>query len=251
MHQQLTQHIKDLLSHLEAEPCNPAGNPSISLCHVPSTVTVSALCPRDLPRDELQRAVRVSLGQRIQVINMTMCLLSLITTPPPCRPGITSNMGLLTSEDSWTLNTLTRFWEAIAPAGAQLDYVVSNLSSIVSFLDRIRVYFAHILGLNALSAVVNRMSILSSQIITTFLATEPLPLPSSVEKRMCLMVLDLALIDSKSEPRFQSFAGDRLSTLLEIRQDHKRFDVFGQDLQVRASRCYCLRLLIRGLDRTP
>ena len=238
MHQQLTQHIEDLLSHLEAGTCNPAGNPNISLCHVPSTMTVSGLCPRDLPWDELQRAVRVSLGQRRQVINMTICLLSLFTTPPPCRPGITSNMSLLTSEDSWTLNTMIRFWEAIAPAGAQLDYVGSDLSNIVSFLDRIRVYFAHILGLDALSAVVNRISILSSQIITTFLTTELLPLPSSVEKRLCLMAIDLALIDSKSELRFQSFAGDSLSTLLEVKQDHKRFDVFGQDLQVRASRCY-------------
>ena len=237
MHQQLTQHIEDLLSHLEAETCNSAGNPNIPLCHVPSTVTVSELCPRDLPRDELQRAVRVSLGQRRQVINTTICLLSLFTTPPS-RAGITSNMNLLTSEDSWTLITLTRFWEAIAPAGAQLDYVGSTLSSIVSFLDRIRVYFAHIVGLSSLSALVNRISILSSQIITTFLATEPLPLPSSVEKRLCLMAIDLALIDSKLEPRFQSFAGDSLSTLLEVRQDHKRFDVFGQDLQVRASRCF-------------
>ena len=235
MHQQLTQDIEDLLSHLEAGTCNPAG---ISVCHVPSTVTLSGLCPRALPRDELQRAVRVSLGQRRQVITMTICLLSLFTTPPPCRPGIIPNMSLLTSEDSWTLNTLTRFWEEIAPAGARLDYVGSNLSSIVSFLDHIRVYFAHILGLNSLSAAVNRMSILSSQIITTFLATEPLPLPSSVEKRLCLMSIDLALVDSKSEPQFQSFAGDSLSTLLEVRQDHERFNVFGQDLQVRASRCY-------------
>ena len=238
MHQQLTQHIEDLLSHLEAEICNPARNPNITLCHVPSTVTVSGLCPRDLPRDELQRAVRVSLGQRRQVINTAICLLSLFTRPPPSRPGITSNMSVLTSEDSWTLNTLTRFWEAIAPAGAQLNCVRSNLSSIVSFLDRIHVYFAHMLRLNSLSAVVNRMSILSSQIITTFLATEPLPLPSHVEKRLCLMAIDLALIDSKSGPRFQNFAVDSLSTLLEIRQDRKRFDVFGQDLQVRASRCF-------------
>ena len=237
MHQQLTQHIEDLLFHLEAETCNSAGNPNIPLYHVPSTVTVSGLWPQDLPRDELQRAVRVSLGQRRQVINTTICLLSLFTTPPS-RPGITSNMNLLTSEDSWTLKTLTRFWEAIATAGAQLDYAGSNLSSIVSFLDRIRVYFAHIVGLSSLSALVNRISILSSQIITTFLATEPLPLPSSVEKRLCLMAIDLALIDSKLEPRFQSFAGDSLSTLLEVRQDHKRFDVFGQDLQVRASRCF-------------
>ena len=238
MHQQLTQHTEDLTSYLEAETCNPAGNSNIPLCHVPSTVTVSGLCPRGLPRDELQRAVRVSLGQRRQVINTTICLFSLFTAPHPSRPGITSNMSLLTSEASWTLNTLTRFWEAIAPAGAQLDYAGGKLSSIVSFLDHIRVYFAHILGLNFLSTVVNRMSILSSQIITTFLAAEPLPLPSSVEKRLCLMAIDLALIDSKSEPSFQSFAWDSLSTLLEIRQDHKRFDVLGQDLQVRESRCY-------------
>ena len=235
MHQQLTQHIEDLLSHLEAGTCNPAGHSNIPLCQVPSTVTISELCPRDLSRDELQRAVRVSLRQRRQVINMTICLLSLFTTHPSSQLRIKSNMSLPTSEDSWTLNTLLRFWEAIAPAGARLNCVGSNLSSIVSFLDRIRVYFAHILSLNSLSAIVNRMSMLFSQIITTFLATEPLPLPSSVEKRLCLMAIDLAHIDSKSEPRFQSFPGNSLSTLLEARQDHKRFDLFGQDLQVCVS----------------
>lgn len=240
MHQQLTQQIEDLLSHLEAETYHPAKNSNNPLCHVPSTVTVSGVCPRGLPRDELQRAVRVSLGQKRQMMNTTLCLLSLSTIRPPSLPGITSNMSLLTSEDSWTLNTLTRFWEAIAPAAAQLDYTGSNLSSIVSFLDRIRVYLAHILGLNPLSAVVNRMSILFSQIITTFVAPEPLPLPSSVEKRLCLMAIDLALIDSKSEPRFQSLVWDSLSALLEVRQDHKRFDVLGQDLQVRATRYYSL-----------
>ena len=234
VHQQLTQYTEDLLSHLEAENSYTAGNYNIPQCHVPSTVTISGLCLRDLPQDELQDTVRVSLGHRRQVINTSMCLLSLFTIPSPSRPALTSSFGFLSSEDSWTLNILTRFWQAIASEGAQLGYMGSNLSSVVSFLNRIRLYFAHIFGLNSLSAVVDRALILSTQIITTFLVREPLPLSSSVEKALCLMMFDLALTDSKSEPRFQKYVGDNLSTVIEVRKDHKRFDVFGQDLQVRA-----------------
>ena len=238
MHQQLTGCFEDLVTYLETETSDPAGESNMSLCHVPSTVTVSRLCPRDLPQDELQRAIGVSFGYKTQVINTTMRLLSLFTTPSLSRPEVTSTIGLLTSEDSWTLNILTRFWEAIAPGGAQLNYEESTLLSVVSFLDRVRVYITHISGLDCLSAVVNRVSTLCSHITTTFLVREPLPLPSPVEKRLCLMVLDLALIDSKSGVRLQSFARETLSSIFEARRYHRRFDAFGQDLQVRASRCF-------------
>ena len=208
------------------------------LYHVPSTVTVSGICPRDLPQDELQRAIRVSFRHKRQVIDTTICLLSSFITPSTGRPEIKSNIGFLTSEDSWTLTMLTRFWQVIAPEGAQLNYEESTLSSVVSFLGRVRVYFARISGLDSLSAVVNRVSTLRSQIMTTFLVREPSPLPSSVEKRLCLMILDLALLDSKSGPKLQGFPGGTLSSLFETRQDHKRFNAFTQDLQVRASRCF-------------
>ena len=236
MDQWLTQHVEDLLSHLEAESADPTGNPNIPLYYVPSKVTVSELCTQDLPQEELQRAISVSFEHKTQVINTTICLLSLFTTPSPSRPGVASDPDFWTSDNSWTLNTLTRFWEAVAPKGAQFDFVGSNSPNVVSFLDHIRVYFAHILDLSPLSAVMNRTSVLFSQIITTFLVGQPLPLPSSVEKRLCLMSMDLALVGSKSEPRYQSFAWDSLSTLLEVRRDRKRFHAFGQDLQVRASR---------------
>ena len=238
MHQQLTEYIEDLLSLLETETSDPAGKPNMPLYHVPSTVTVSGLCPQDLPRDDLQRTIRVSFRHKRQVIDTTICLLSSFITPSPGRPEVKSDIGFLTSEDSWTLTMLTRFWQVIAPKGAQLNYVESTLSSVVSFLDRIRVYFARISGLDSLSGVVNRVSTLRSQIMTTFLVREPSPLPSPIEKRVCLMIFDLALIDSNSGPKLQGFAGDTLSSLFQIRQDHKRFNAFTQDLQVRASRCY-------------
>lgn len=205
--------------------------------HVPSEGTISGLCPQNLPQHELQDAIQVSFGHRRQVIDTTMCLISLFTTPSSSRTEAMSNTCSLTSEDSWTLHILTRFWGAITPEGAHLDYVESTLSSVVSFIDHIRVFLTRTSGFDSRSAVVNRMSILCSQITRTFLVTEPLPLPCPIEKRLCLMVFDLALADPKSGLRLQSFAGNAISNLLEVRQDHKRFDDFGQDLQVRASRC--------------
>ena len=230
--------IEDLLSHLEAETSDLARKPNMTLYSVPSTVTVSGLCPQNLPQDELQRAIAVSFGHKRQVIDTTICLLGLFTTPPPSRPKVALNSDISTSDDSWTLNVLTRFWEAIIPKGAQLNYVEISLSSMVSFMDRIRVYLPHASGLDHLPAVVQRVSTLCSQVTTTFLVREPLPLPSPIEKSLCLVLLDLALIYSKFGLRLQGFAGDSLSGLFEVRKDHKRFDVFGQDLQVCVGRCF-------------
>lgn len=205
--------------------------------HVPSGVTISGLCPQNPPQHELQDAIQVSFRHKRKLVDTTVCLLSVFTAPSSSRPEIMSNKGSLTSEGSWVLNTLTRFWEAIAPEGAQLDYVESTLSSVASFLDCMRGFFKHTSGFDSRSAVAIRVSMLCSQITSTFLLAEPLPLPSPIEKRLCLMVFDPALFDPKSGPRLQNFARNTLSTLLEVRQDHKRFDAFGQDLQVRASRC--------------
>lgn len=204
--------------------------------HVPSVATISRVCPQSLLQNELQDTIQVSFRRRIQLVDTTLCLLSLFTKSFPSKPEIVSNIGSLASEDSWTSNTLTRFWEAIARGGAQLDCGENTLSSVVSLLDFIRMFSTRISGFDSRSAVVDRTTLLCSQIATTFILTRPLPLPSPVEKELCLMVFDLALTDLKSTPGRQSFASNNLSKLLEVRQDHKRFDGFGQDLQVSASK---------------
>lgn len=204
--------------------------------HVPSEATISRVCAQSLPQKELQDTLQVSFRRKRQLIDTTMCLLSLFTTPLPSKPEIVSNIGSLTPEDSWTSNTLTRLWEAIAPKGAQLDYGENTLSSVVSFLDLLRVFSTRIAGFDPCSAVVNRNLSLCSQIVMTFLLTEPLPLPPPVEKRLCLMVFDLALIDPESTSRLRRFVSVTLSKILEVRHDHKRFDSFGQDLQVCPNR---------------
>ena len=208
------------------------------LFHVPFGATVSELCPQDLPHDKPEDAVQVSFKHKRQVIGAIVCLLYLFNIPSLSRSEVMPNTGSFASKDSWILTILTRLWEAIAPEGAQLDYVDSTSSSVGSFLDHTRVFATRTSGFDSRSALVNRVSMLCSQITTTFLLTEPLPLPSPIEKKLCLLIFDLALTDLKSGRRLQSFAGNTLSVLLEVRQDHKRFDAFGHDLQVRTSRCF-------------
>ena len=206
------------------------------LYHVPSGATLSGLCPRHLSQTELQDAVQVYFKQKRQVIDTSMCLLSLFTAYSSSRREVMSNIGSLTTEDSSTLGFLTRFWEAIAPEGAQLVYTESTLLTVVSFLTRMRVFAARMSSLDSHSTVANRVSKLCSQIIATFLVTEPLPLPSPVEKGLCLMIFDLALTDKESGPRNHSFTGNTVRKVLDLRQDKQRFDAFGRDLQVRASK---------------
>lgn len=204
--------------------------------HVPSGATISRLRPQILPHYELQDAIKESFKYKKQVIDTAICLLSLLTKPSLTRPEVMLNLGSLASEDSWILNILTRLWEAIAPEGAQLDYVESTLSNVVSLLDCIHEVVTRTSGFDSRLVVINRLSILYSRISTTFLVTEPLPLSSPIEKKLCLMFFHLAPTNPKSGPKLQSFAGNTLSKFLKVRHDHKRFDAFGQDLQVRKSR---------------
>ena len=233
--------MKDLLSYLESKSPDPIGKPTMPVYHVPSRATISRFCPQ-LPYDESQGNVWVSFRHKRQVVNTTASLITLFTTPFPSRPEITANNGFLFSEDRWILSVMTRFWEAIAPECAQLKYDESTLSSVVCFLDRIRVYLAHTSGINASSAISNRMSTLCSHITATFIIREPLPLPSRVEKSISLLIFDIALIISKSGPRLQSCVEDTLSSLFEVKRNHKRFEGFGQDLQVRTYKCSFLTI---------
>lgn len=241
---------EDLLSHFNTATSDLAGKPSMPPYHVPSGLTISRLYPQNLMQKELQDAVQVSFGQKRQVIDTTMCLLSLFTIPSSNRPEVMSNIGPLTS-DSWTLNVLIQFWEAIAPEGGQLNYVESTLSSVICFLDRVRVFLTRLKGFDPGSAIINRVSIFCSQITMIFLFTETVPLPSPIEKRLCIMIFDLALTNPTTRIKPHSFIWSTLPNLLEVRQDHKRFDAFGQDLQVRASRCSYWQLLIHKSYRMP
>ena len=204
--------------------------------YLPSRATISALCPQNLLQNELWDAIQISFRHKRQVADTAVCFLSHFTTPISSRPEVISSGGSLISEDSWTSNVLIRFWEAIAPEGAQLDYVENTLSTVVSFLDHIRVFSTRTSGFDSRSAVIIRVSKLCSRITTTFVVTQPLPLPSAVEKGLCLLLFDLALTDPNLGPRLQSFVESILSNLLKVRQDHKRFGAFSQDLQVRANR---------------
>ena len=205
---------------------------------VPSGATISGFCPLDVPQNELQEAVRVSFKHKGQIVSTTMCLLSLFNSPG--RPEAMSNISPLIPDDIWIFNTLTLSWEAAASRSAQLDCADSALSSTISLLDHVRVFYTRTrtLGSNTRSAVVSRMSMLYLQIATRLLVMEPVPMPSSVEKRLCLMLFDLALTDPKSGRRLESFAENTVSNVFEIKQNHKRFDALSQDLQVGASRRY-------------
>ena len=218
---------------------------------VPSRATISAVCPLNVLQNELQEAVQVSFNRKGQVIGTTMCLLSLFNSPG--RPEVMSNISFSISDDIWIFNILTLSWEAVASRHTQLDCADSALSSKISLLDHVRGFYSRTrtLGLNTRSAVVNRMSMLYLQIATRLLVMEPVPMPSSIETRLCLMLFDLALTDPKSGRRLESFADNTILNVLKIKQNHKRFDALGQDLQVGASRGYFRQLLTHKPHRMP
>ena len=219
--------------------------------HVPSWATISGLCPLDVPQNDLQEAVQVSFKHKGQVVGTTMCLLSLFNSPG--TPEVMSNISSSIPDDIWIFNILTLSWEAVASKSAQLDCTDSGLSSTTSLLDHVRVFYTRTRtsGLNTRSAVVNRISRLYLQIATRLLLVEPVPMPSSIETRLCLMLFDLALTDPKSGRRLENFAENTISNVLEIKQNQKRFDALSQDLQVGASRRYFRQLLTHKKYRMP
>jgi len=198
---------------------------------VPSNATIAETCLDDSQAPILQTVAQAPLRNIAQASEMAIRLLSLVVSTLHGHDTATS-VSSAAFTDTWTLNALTRFWHAVALEGARLNESHLSSSCLTLFLDSSRKLLERMAGIKASSAIVGRIALLLSQVTTTFLTTQPLPLAAPVERILCLILLDFSFIAQRSQPIRHVFVEQVLSIFPIPAEGHGRFHRFGQDLQV-------------------
>lgn len=189
-----------------------------------------------------------------------MRLLSLFTTPSSEERGVIPVVATFVSNDGWLLNTLVRLWDATASNDTQFHHVENPSLFLLPFLDFVRSLCNRVTKAKSYSSIQSRASLLRSQLLLNFLCHEPLPLDPLVETWICLTLFDLVFQNRKSRSGCESVSQNNLPVLLDAREDQKRVDGFGRDLQVCLRKCgettaidtcslqHALAIVIRLLD---
>ena len=221
----------DLLICLEAFGSMAAGSRYMPKSSVPSATTISRVFPGYLQDHSLHNAFQVVPKNKAQLLSMTMCLLALSATTLPSAEDTMRTINS-SSEIGRVLSDLTRFWHSITSEGVQFDSSQVLVTSLVLFLDSLRSFCTHFAATEYQIPTLARFSLLLSQVTTTFLSIQPLPLPSSIETSLCLNLITVAALSQKSDQVHRCFVDDVLPSIASPKRDPGRVDGFGKDLQV-------------------
>lgn len=221
----------DLLTYLEASDSVAARFRYMPKSIVPSATTISKVYPGYLQDHNPHNAFQVMPNNKAELLSMTMCLLALSTTILPSA-GDTMRTINSSSPHGRVLSDLTRFWNYIASEGVQLDSSQVSVTSLVLFLNSLRSFCTHFTATYYQVPTLARFSLLLSQVTTTFLSIQPLPLLSSIETSLCLNLITVAALSQKSDQFHRYFVDDVLPSIAGAKRDPGRFDGLGKDLQV-------------------
>ena len=197
---------------------------------VPSAATIAEVCPDYLQYRELQGTVEIWFRDIAFANDVTISFLFLVITSAD-----TSGAGMRSStvtENGWALNSLTRFWHSVAMEGVSLKYNRISHRCLVHFLDALRTFVSRMAGVNFPSALVIRSAILSSQALFALLNTQPLPLDSTIERELCMILFEFAFLSQESQPIRQIFLEHIVPTLRGAKEDRSQSSDFGLDLKV-------------------
>lgn len=228
----LFNNSQDFLAYLEAFVPGSYRPQHTSRLNIPSDLTISSVCPGHQLNSSLQSAARIHWKHRIEAVDMTVCLLSLVIAVPPMLRDTLGASNPLYSAYGWALTSLTRFWHSVHPEKVQLDHDQISPSTLVLFLEKIRSFFTHIMVTGYSSVSMVRFALLSTEIISTCLSCLPLPLPFSMEAAIRLLLIEIAASSEKSLVIRHSFVEHLLPPILSVRASVDRYDAFGSDLQV-------------------
>ena len=101
------------------------------------------------------------------------------------------------------------------------------------FLKTLRSYFVKCLEAKSDFVTAARSSLLLSQVLASLLVVQPLSLVASLERLLCLSLLDFAYAGRLLKGLCHILDECLLPSLLLVRDDTIRLKAFGQDLQVR------------------
>lgn len=222
----------DFLTYLEASAPGKIGScGSLLQPVVPSTTTISRVYPEYSQNNNPLDSLQVLPKDRGHAVSMTMCLLALSASISPRTRDAVRTINA-SSEHGRVLNDLTRFWHCVASGGVRLDHNEALVTSLVLLLTCLRSFCIHLTATSCQTAPLLRFCILISQITTTIISNQPLPLASSIETALCLNLIEVAFLTRKFQHLRQRLANDVLPTLIRTNRPDG-FDSFSQDLQVR------------------
>lgn len=194
---------------------------------------IARICPGYPQATPLQATIQVPLQARAQAAGMITILLALLTSTSQYGGGNSATSASSSFENGQVLNSMSRFWNAIASDGVQLDYSQISIPSLALFLDSLCSFYNNMCKTEEPSAtLLTRFSMILSQATAAFLNGGQLPLAPSIEKSLCLNLLNFASIGQISWPLRQRFIEHVLHSMPGPEANRDRFDGLGQDLQV-------------------
>ena len=197
---------------------------------VPSAATIAEVCPDHLQYRELQGAVDTRFREIAFANDVTISFLFLVITSADTNAaGMRSST---VTENGWALNSLTRFWHSVTMEGVSLKYNRISHRCLAHFLGALRTFISRMAGFKFPSALVTRSAILSSQALSILLNTQLLPLDSTIERELCMILFEFAFLSQKSQPIRQTFLEHIVPTLRGVKEDRSQSSDFGPDLKV-------------------
>ncbi len=184
-------------------------------------------------KDDLKHSSQVSIKNRLQASTILLRLFSMLYSPSILGLKEDKKEYVVFPDYAWMLSCLSRIWNVIAP---EVTHSVSNdvsTDGLVTFLDTVRNASSRLAETKSESSAASWTFILLAQAITTLLLVRPVSISTFLNKSICLGLFELASLNQRAPNSLYAFNEHISPALLEIKDDHDRFDSFDEDLQVR------------------
>ena len=133
---------------------------------------------------------------------------------------------------AWIINSLTRFWCAVAVEGSHFGYPKLPKSCLTTLLELSRRLLGRLASSKFSVSIAERAALLFSQMTTFFLRFESLPLADTVEKTFCLFILEFVLTAHISLAVGRIFVREALPSICDLVGDQRYVHNLRIDLKV-------------------
>ena len=185
--------------------------------------------------NSVPNAIQVQWKTRSQAVSMAACLLASITTTSPTSRGSLDVKKSLSANFHRVLSDLTRFWHSFCREVTPIGADTARSSTLNLFLSSLRSFCIDIVAgksFPVISTIASRFVILLAEVISTVMKTLILPVETSVEAALCLILIEITAAGEKSRIINKGFVEHLLPAILSVKANLARFDGLGLDLQV-------------------
>lgn len=197
---------------------------------IPATVTIRDSWPSGLTGNMEPLSMQISISHVHQALLMSILGIRTVMTLPHLNSRYTSLDAHKSTERSWLVSSMLRFWSVAFPH-LQVSCLSSswlNWSGV--FLDTFTCYFSILAKIPFDSTVATKVSNLFSQVGEIFLLRmDTTPLATSTQKLLCAAYLELAFLCQRSPKWSLVLLEHVLPTLHKV---ENRSKAMSRDLEV-------------------